>query len=108
MLMWNTSTAYGAAIALAQVSLTAELVQLRLLAVMGRQDFVFAGDCWRASITSARSVEGETSSPATYERARRGIAWVPQGRDVFPLLTGPGESGNWFCRPAACGTKIPD
>jgi urea transport system ATP-binding protein len=24
---------------------------------------------------------------ATYERARRGIAWVPQGRDIFPLLT---------------------
>jgi urea transport system ATP-binding protein len=23
----------------------------------------------------------------TYERARRGIAYVPQGRDVFPLLT---------------------
>ncbi|MBV9118270.1 MAG: ATP-binding cassette domain-containing protein, partial [Acetobacteraceae bacterium] len=23
----------------------------------------------------------------TYERARRGIAWVPQGRDIFPLLT---------------------
>ena len=22
-----------------------------------------------------------------YERARRGIAWVPQGRDIFPLLT---------------------
>ncbi len=23
----------------------------------------------------------------THERARRGIAWVPQGRDIFPLLT---------------------
>ena len=23
----------------------------------------------------------------TYERARRGIAWVPQGRDIFPLLS---------------------
>jgi urea transport system ATP-binding protein len=23
----------------------------------------------------------------TYERAWRGIAWVPQGRDIFPLLT---------------------
>ncbi len=22
-----------------------------------------------------------------YERAKRGIAWVPQGRDIFPLLT---------------------
>ena len=22
-----------------------------------------------------------------YERARRGIAYVPQGRDIFPLLT---------------------
>ncbi len=23
----------------------------------------------------------------SYERAKRGIAWVPQGRDIFPLLT---------------------
>jgi urea transport system ATP-binding protein len=29
----------------------------------------------------------EISRLATYDRARRGIAYVPQGRDVFPLLT---------------------
>jgi urea transport system ATP-binding protein len=29
----------------------------------------------------------EISRLPLYERARRGIAWVPQGRDIFPLLT---------------------
>ena len=29
----------------------------------------------------------EISRFPTYERAKRGIAWVPQGRDIFPLLT---------------------
>ncbi|HBC08486.1 MAG TPA: ABC transporter ATP-binding protein, partial [Rhodospirillaceae bacterium] len=27
------------------------------------------------------------NSLATYDRARRGIAYVPQGREIFPLLT---------------------
>jgi urea transport system ATP-binding protein len=29
----------------------------------------------------------EISKLPAYERAKRGIAWVPQGRDIFPLLT---------------------
>jgi urea transport system ATP-binding protein len=29
----------------------------------------------------------DISSLPIYERARRGIAWVPQGRDIFPLLS---------------------
>jgi urea transport system ATP-binding protein len=29
----------------------------------------------------------DISRLSTYERARCGIAWVPQGRDIFPLLT---------------------
>ncbi|MDQ2804019.1 MAG: ATP-binding cassette domain-containing protein, partial [Pseudomonadota bacterium] len=29
----------------------------------------------------------EITRLSPYERARRGIAWVPQGRDIFPLLT---------------------
>ena len=29
----------------------------------------------------------EISRLPMYDRAGRGIAWVPQGRDVFPLLT---------------------
>ena len=29
----------------------------------------------------------EISKLPIHDRARRGIAWVPQGRDIFPLLT---------------------
>ncbi len=47
------------------------------------------------AITGAHPVSGgrvmwegrDITRLPTFERARRGIAWVPQGRDVFPLLT---------------------
>ncbi len=82
---------YGAAIALRQVSLQAEIGAVTCL--LGRNG-VGKTSLLRA-ITGAHPIdigninwEGEdiTRLP-TYERARRGIAWVPQGRDVFPLLT---------------------
>mgnify|MGYP003342173390 FL=1 len=31
--------------------------------------------------------DGEITNLPPYERARRGVAFVPQGRDIFPLLT---------------------
>jgi urea transport system ATP-binding protein len=82
---------YGAAIALRQVSIRAEPGAVTCL--LGRNG-VGKTSLLRA-ITGAHPVssgvirwEGEdiTRLPI-YERARRGIAWVPQGRDVFPLLT---------------------
>jgi urea transport system ATP-binding protein len=82
---------YGAAIALRNVSLQA--VPGAVTCVMGRNG-VGKTSLLRA-ITGAHPVsagkviwEGQdiTRMP-TFERARRGIAWVPQGRDVFPLLT---------------------
>ncbi len=82
---------YGAAIALRQVSITAEPGAVTCL--LGRNG-VGKTSLLRA-ITGAHPVsagsikwEGEdiTRLPI-YERAKRGIAWVPQGRDVFPLLT---------------------
>ncbi len=47
------------------------------------------------AITGAHPISGgairwdgtEISRLPAFERARRGIAWVPQGRDIFPLLT---------------------
>lgn len=82
---------YGAAIALRQVSLRAEVGAVTCL--MGRNG-VGKTSTLRA-ITGAHPIsagsikwEGEEISRLPmYERARRGIAWVPQGRDVFPLLT---------------------
>jgi urea transport system ATP-binding protein len=82
---------YGAAIALRQVSLTAEIGAVTCL--LGRNG-VGKTSLLRA-ITGAHPIsrgsikwEGEEISRLpTYDRARRGIAWVPQGRDIFPLLT---------------------
>jgi urea transport system ATP-binding protein len=82
---------YGAAIALRQVSIAAEAG--RITALLGRNG-VGKTSLLRA-IAGAHPIRGgsirwegaEISSLPIYERARRGIAWVPQGRDIFPLLT---------------------
>src|SRR5271156_1353174 len=82
---------YGAAIALRQVSITAEVGAVTCL--LGRNG-VGKTSLLRA-IVGAHPItrgdikwEGESIIKLpTYDRARRGIAWVPQGRDIFPLLT---------------------
>jgi urea transport system ATP-binding protein len=82
---------YGAAIALRQVSIAAEAG--RVTALLGRNG-VGKTSLLRA-ITGAHPVSrgsirwdgADISSLPIYERARRGIAWVPQGRDIFPLLS---------------------
>ncbi|MGE0260175.1 MAG: urea ABC transporter ATP-binding subunit UrtE [Alphaproteobacteria bacterium] len=82
---------YGAAIALRQVTIAAE--PGRVTALLGRNG-VGKTSLLRA-ITGAHPIsrgairwEGaDISSLPVYERARRGIAWVPQGRDIFPLLS---------------------
>ncbi len=87
----NVDLHYGAAIALRGVSLTAEIGEVTCL--LGRNG-VGKTSLLRA-VTGAHPVsrgsiiwngEDITALPI-YERARRGIAWVPQGRDIFPLLT---------------------
>jgi urea transport system ATP-binding protein len=82
---------YGAAIALRRVSLTAEVGAVTCL--LGRNG-VGKTSLLRAvagahPISSGKIMwEGaDIATLPTYERARRGISWVPQGRDVFPLLT---------------------
>jgi urea transport system ATP-binding protein len=82
---------YGAAIALRQVSLTAETGAVTC--ILGRNG-VGKTSLLRA-ITGAHPISSgsirwngeDIKRLPTYDRARRGIAWVPQGRDVFPLLT---------------------
>jgi len=82
---------YGAAIALRGVSLDARPGAVTCLlgrngvgktsllrAVMGAH---------RVSAGAIRWEGADITRLPTYERARRGIAWVPQGRDIFPLLT---------------------
>jgi urea transport system ATP-binding protein len=82
---------YGAAQALRAVSLTAEAGSITC--VMGRNG-VGKTSLLRA-LTGHQSVSRGTvmwdgadiTRLASHERARRGIAYVPQGRDIFPLLT---------------------
>jgi urea transport system ATP-binding protein len=82
---------YGAAIALRGVSIDARPGAVTCL--LGRNG-VGKTSLLRAIMgahpVSAGAIRWEgadiTRLP-THERARRGIAWVPQGRDIFPLLT---------------------
>src|ERR1700712_4836314 len=82
---------YGAAQALRQVSLSAAVGEV--VCVLGRNG-VGKTSLMRA-IAGLQPISGGTirhggvdiSRLSPFERARRGIAYVPQGRDIFPLLT---------------------
>lgn len=82
---------YGAAIALRKVSITAEIGAVTCL--LGRNG-VGKTSLLRAVVGAHPVSAGrilwdgkDITGLPLYERARRGIAWVPQGRDIFPLLT---------------------
>src|ERR1039458_3233610 len=82
---------YGAAQALRGISLKAEAG--KVTCVLGRNG-VGKTSLLRALVgqrpVSAGSImfEGaDITKLSTVERARRGIAYVPQGREIFPLLT---------------------
>ena len=82
---------YGAAVALRGVSISASVGAVTC--VVGRNG-VGKTSLLRAIMGAHPITEGEIrwdgadiSRISTFERARRGIAWVPQGRDIFPLLT---------------------
>jgi urea transport system ATP-binding protein len=82
---------YGASQALWQVSLSAEVGEITCL--LGRNGV--------GKTSTLRAIDGQVhpsagkivwdgtdiTSLGTVERARRGIALVPQGREIFPLLT---------------------
>src|ERR1700693_1401895 len=82
---------YGAAQALRAISLHAE--PGKVTCVLGRNG-VGKTSLLRALIgehpISAGKIiweDADITSLHPYERSRRGIAYVPQGRDIFPLLT---------------------
>jgi urea transport system ATP-binding protein len=82
---------YGAAQALRSVSLTAE--PGKVTCVLGRNGVgktslldALAGQ-HRISRGSIVFDGTDITGLLPYERARRGIAYVPQGREIFPLLT---------------------
>jgi urea transport system ATP-binding protein len=87
----NIDLHYGAAQALRGISLKAEVG--KVTCVLGRNG-VGKTSLLRALIgqrpVSAGSIVfdgADITRLATVERARRGIAYVPQGREIFPLLT---------------------
>jgi urea transport system ATP-binding protein len=103
---------YGAAIALRQISFNVEVGAVTCL--LGRNG-VGKTSTLRAIVgahpISAGAIrwEGENISKLPmYERARRGIAWVPQGRDVFPLLTVKENLETGFAVLPRGQRKIPD
>ena len=82
---------YGEAQALRHVSVSAE--RGKITCVLGRNG-VGKSSLLRA-IVGHQSIRGgkilfdgqDITRLKAYERARRGIAYVPQGREIFPLLT---------------------
>ena len=103
---------YGAAIALRQASLTAQVGEVTCL--LGRNG-VGKTSLLRA-ITGAHPISAGTitwegvdiTRLPTYERARRGIASVPQGRDIFPLLTVRENLETGFAVLPRRERKVPD
>ena len=87
----DVSLHYGAAVALRGVSLEARRGEVTCL--LGRNGVgktsLLRAICGLQPIASGSiSVDGQDISKLPpYERARRGVALVPQGREIFPLLT---------------------
>ena len=103
---------YGAAQALRGVSVTAKAGEVTcvlgrngvgktslLRAICGHQPISGGGIKW-----NGESIAGLPS----YERARRGIGFVPQGREIFPLLTVRENLETGFAPLKRADRSIPD
>ena len=102
---------YGAAQALRSVSLTAE--PGHVTCVLGRNG-VGKTSLLRAIVgqhpvsAGTVSLDGEDISRlAPHDRARRGVAYVPQGREIFPLMTVLENLQTGFA-PLTGNKRIPD
>src|SRR5579872_5430630 len=103
---------YGAARALRGISLQAE--PGKVTCVLGRNG-VGKTSLLRALIgqhpVSAGSItfnDSDITGLSTVERARRGIAYVPQGREIFPLLTVEENLETGFAPLARDKRSVPD
>jgi urea transport system ATP-binding protein len=103
---------YGAARALRGVSLTAEAG--KVTCVLGRNG-VGKTSLLRALVGqhavskgSVRFAGADITSLRPVERARRGIAYVPQGREIFPLLSVAENLETGFAPLKRDQRRIPD
>ncbi|QJP13138.1 urea ABC transporter ATP-binding subunit UrtE [Starkeya sp. ORNL1] len=103
---------YGAAQALRGVSLKAEAG--KVTCVLGRNG-VGKTSLMRAIVGQAPIARGaihfngaDITTLAPAERARRGIAFVPQGREIFPLLTVAENLETGFAPLKRSEREIPD
>jgi len=108
----NISLYYGAAQALRGVSLKAE--PGKVTCVLGRNG-VGKTSLLRALVgqhaISSGSIKfdgADLGAMKPYERARRGIAFVPQGREIFPLLTVRENLETGFAPVTRDNRKVPD
>jgi urea transport system ATP-binding protein len=103
---------YGAAQALRAISLTAETG--KVTCVLGRNG-VGKTSLLRALVGQHTISSGtirfdgaDLGAMKSYERARRGIALVPQGREIFPLLTVEENLKTGFAAIDRDNRSIPD
>jgi urea transport system ATP-binding protein len=108
----NVFLFYGAAIALRDVSLRAEIGEVTCLLArngVGKTSLLRAvTGAHPASTGKIRWDGADITRLAPYDRATRGIASVPQGRDIFPLLTVRENLETGFAVLPRNKRKVPD
>ncbi len=108
----NVNLYYGAAQALRGVSLSASIG--RVTCLLGRNGVgktsLLRAICGLQPIASGSiQLDGhEVSRLPAYDRARRGVALVPQGREIFPLLTVKENLETGFAPVRREHKKVPD
>jgi urea transport system ATP-binding protein len=112
LIVTNANLHYGAAQALRGVSLTAEAG--KVTCVLGRNG-VGKTSLLRAVVGQHRLTSGSIAFEgkaldrrAAYDRARSGISFVPQGREIFPLLTVKENLETGFVTLPRAQRRIPD